>query len=66
MWVSRKTGLEPTLEQLWAAGVAAIQYLELGTRVKSSDSSLKLKGHIKMLLAWAAKTLPMGKAANLG
>lgn len=39
-------------------------HLELGARMKSSDS--KLKGHIKMLLAWAAKAaLPMGKAANL-
>lgn len=64
MWVSQNMGLEPALKQLWAIWVAAIRYLDLGTRVKSSDSS-KLKGHIKMLLAWAAKALPMGKAANL-
>ena len=65
MWVSGKMGLEPALRQLWSTWVASMEYLELGTRVKSSDSFLKLKGHIKMLLAWTSKALPMGKAANL-
>lgn len=55
--------------QLWGSwghlGSVHWGHLELGTRVKSLDSSFKLKGHIKMLLAWEAKALPMGKAANL-
>lgn len=61
----REDGTGASSEAALGTSVASTEYLELGTRVKSSDSSLKLKGHIKMLLAWAAKALPMGEAANL-
>lgn len=56
----REAGTEASFEAALGTWAASSEYLELGTRVKSSDSSLKLKGHIKILLA-----LPMGEAADL-